>query len=195
MGPEHRFPAAVVDSYAATQWLAAQADRLGIRADRLAVGGDSAGGNLALVVALMAREQGGPALAFQLLVYPVTDYGGGTPSYATYGKGYGPLEAETMLWFRGHYLNGEVEIADWRASPARAARLAGLPPALVITAECDVLHDEGAQLAARLSEEGVATEHVDYAGMIHGFFSLAPLIEDATAAQALAADRLRAALF
>jgi acetyl esterase len=122
MGPEAKFPAAVDDCYAATKWLADNAESMGVRADRIAVGGDSAGGNLALVVALMARDTDDSlSIAYQLLVYPVMDYTGGTPSYETYGIGYGPLQAASVPYFRGHYLNSDDELADWRASPARAA--------------------------------------------------------------------------
>ena len=195
MGPEAKFPAAVDDCYAATKWLADNAESMGVRADRIAVGGDSAGGNLALVVALMARDTDDSlSIAYQLLVYPVMDYTGGTPSYETYGIGYGPLQAASVPYFRGHYLNSDDELADWRASPARAASFAGLPPALLITAECDILNHEGRECGERLNAEGVACEHVDFEGMIHGFFSMAPLLDDSIDAQRLAADRLRAAL-
>jgi len=194
MGPEHRFPAAVEDAYAATVWLHDHAADFGVDAARIGVGGDSAGGNLALVVSLMARDDGGPALAFQLLVYPVLDYAGGTPSYATYGEGYGPLEAATMVWFRDYYFSSEADLADWRASPGRAESFIGLPPTLVITAECDVLNHEGTACAARLKADGVPTEHVDFPGMIHAFFGMAPMIDDAVEALALAASRLKTAL-
>lgn len=194
LAPEHRFPAAVEDSFAALQWLHKNADSMGVQADRIAVGGDSAGGNLALVVSLLAREQQLPMVAYQLLVYPVMDYAGGTPTYEQFAKGYGPLEADTMVWFRDHYLNGDDDLADWRASPARITTFQGLPPALVITAECDVLNHEGRAAAERLAADGVSVEHVDYAGMIHGFFSLAPIFEDSVTAQKLAATRLREAL-
>ena len=195
MGPEAKFPAAVDDSYAAAKWLSDNADSMGVRADRIAVGGDSAGGNLALVVALMSRDTDDSlSIAYQLLVYPVMDYTGGTPTYDTYGVGYGPLVAESVPYFREHYLNSDGELADWRASPARAASFAGLPPALLITAECDILNHEGRECAERLNAEGVPCEHVDFEGMIHGFFSMAPLLDDSIDAQRLAADRLRAAL-
>ncbi len=195
MGPEAKFPAAVVDSYAAAKWLSDNAGAMGVRADRIAVGGDSAGGNLALVVSLMARDNDDSlAIAYQLLVYPVMDYTGGTPTYDTYGVGYGPLMAASVPYFREHYLNSDQELADWRASPARAASFAGLPPALLITAECDILNHEGRECSERLNAEGVTCEHVDFEGMIHGFFSMAPLLDDSIKAQSLAADRLRTAL-
>jgi len=194
MGPEHPFPAAVEDAFAATAWLHDNAGELGVKPEHIAVGGDSAGGNLALVVSLLARDTDGPPLAYQLLVYPVMDYAGGTDSYSRYATGFGPLEADTMAWFRGHYLAGADDIADWRASPARAGSFADLPPALVLTAECDVLHDEGVAAVARLQADGVAVEHVEFDGMIHAFFSMAPMLDDAVAAQALAAKRLKAVL-
>ncbi len=195
MGPEAKFPASVDDSYAATKWLSDNADEMGIRADKIAVGGDSAGGNLALVVSLMARDSADDlSIAFQLLVYPVMDYAGGTPTYETYGKGHGPLVADSIPYFREHYLNSDEELADWRASPSRAASFAGLPPVLLITAECDILNHEGRECGKRLVAEGVACEHVDFEGMIHGFFSMAPMLDDSIAAQSLAAKRLRDAL-
>ncbi|MDA1099472.1 MAG: alpha/beta hydrolase [Proteobacteria bacterium] len=195
MGPEAKFPAAVDDCYAATKWLSDNAGAMGVRADRIAVGGDSAGGNLALVIALMARDNNDSlAIAYQLLVYPVMDYTGGTPTYQTYGAGYGPLMAASIPYFREHYLNSDEELADWRASPARAASFAGLPPALLITAECDILNHEGRACSERLNADGVACEHVDFEGMIHGFFSMAPLLDDSIMAQSLAASRLKAAL-
>ncbi|MDP7547457.1 MAG: alpha/beta hydrolase [Alphaproteobacteria bacterium] len=195
MGPEAKFPAAVDDCYAATKWLSDNADDMGVRADRIAVGGDSAGGNLALVISLMARDNDdGLSVAYQLLVYPVMDYTGGTPTYETYGTGFGPLMAASVPYFREHYLNSDEELADWRASPSRAASFAGLPPALLITAECDILNHEGRECGERLNAEGVACEHVDFEGMIHGFFSMAPLLDDSIDAQRLAADRLKAVL-
>ncbi len=195
MGPEAKFPAAVEDSYAAAKWLSDNAADMGIRPDRIAVGGDSAGGNLALVTSLLARDSSDDlSIAFQLLVYPVMDYTGGTPTYETYGNGFGPLVAESIPYFREHYLNSDEDLKDWRASPARAERFTGLPPTLLITAECDILKHEGMACAERLTAEGVDCEHVDFEGMIHAFFSMAPLLDDSIAAQALAADRLKKAL-
>lgn len=193
LGPEHRFPAAAEDSYAALAWLAGHAGEIGIAADRIAVGGDSAGGNLAAVAALMARDAGGPGLRHQMLVYPVADYACDSPSYETFAEGFG-LEAAGMRWFRTHYLEDAAQAQDWRASPLRAADLAGLPPAHVITAECDVLHDEGVALAAALADAGVPVVHRDYPGMIHGFFGYPPEIDGAEAARADAIGALRGAL-
>ncbi len=194
MGPESKFPAAVDDSYAATKWLFENADSMGVRADKIGVGGDSAGGNLALVTSLLARDNEDISLAFQMLVYPVMDYTGGTPTYASFGKGFGPLTADSIPYFRKHYLNSDQDLKDWRASPARAETFAGLPKTLLITAECDILAHEGHACGERLRADGVDCEHVDYEGMIHGFFSWAPLLDDSIAAQSLAADRLKAAL-
>ena len=191
MGPEHRFPAAPEDCFAATCWVADNAPALGIDAFRLGVSGDSAGGNLAAVVAIMAREANGPDLCAQLLVYPVVDYAFDTPSYVSWAEGAGILTADGMAWFRDHYLAIESDRFDWRAAPIRAENLTGLPPAIVITAECDVLHDEGAAYAAALEAAGVRVVYRDYPGMMHGFFSFAPLIDDGAAAQEFTVTQLR----
>ena len=193
LAPEHKFPAAADDCYAATQWVMNNATLINGDPDRVAVGGDSAGGNLAAVVALMARDRAGPALVFQLLVYPVTDYyTAGTPSYQENADGYF-LTRDDMVWFWNHYLNGEADAANPYACPLRAASLAGLPSALVITAEFDPLRDEGEMYAARLRESGVAAALVRYDGMIHGFFSMAGVLEQGRNALALAAAQLRSA--
>ena len=193
LGPEDRFPAAAEDAFAAVQWCAACGSEIGVDPGRIAVGGDSAGGNLAAVAALTARDAGGPALRLQVLVYPVTDYGCDSGSYQTYAVGYGMLEAKSMRWFRDHYLRDEADRLDWRAAPLRAEDLSGLPPTLVLTAQCDVLHDEGEAYAQRLREAGVDVEYRDCEGMIHGFFTMAPMIDGAVQAQALVCDTLRSA--
>ncbi len=193
MGPEHRFPAAVEDCWAALEWLHENAASLGGDPARIAVGGDSAGGNLAAVTALMARDAGGPELRLQLLLYPVTDYGLSGESYERYATGYGLLTKAAMAWFQNHYLSTPAMAADWRASPIRAESLAGAAPALVIVAECDVLQDDGARYAEALAAAGVPTEHTLYPGMIHGFFGMAPDVDDATAAQKQAAEALKRA--
>ena len=193
LAPEHKFPAAAEDAYAAVRWCAAQGAEIGIDPGRIAVGGDSAGGNLAAVAALMARDAGGPAIRLQVLVYPVTDYACDTESYRTYAQGYGMLEAQSMGWFRDHYLRGEADRLDWRAAPLRAGDLSGLPPALVLTAQCDVLHDEGEAYAHRLQAAGVDVEHRDCEGMIHGFFAMAPMIDGAVRAQALVCEAMKGA--
>ena len=185
LAPEHKFPAAAEDAFAAVVWCAAHGAEIGIDPRRIAVGGDSAGGNLAAVAALMARDAGGPAIRLQVLVYPVTDYACDTESYRTYSDSYGMLDARSMRWFRDHYLRDEADRLDWRAAPLRAGDLAGLPPALVLTAQCDVLHDEGEAYARRLRAAGVEVDHRDIPGMIHGFFAMAPVVDGAVRAQAL----------
>lgn len=193
LAPEHKFPAAIDDAFAATQWLVANAAAIGADGNAVAIAGDSAGANIAAVVALMARDAGGPSLVTQILVYPLADYACESASYKTYATGFGPLTEAGMLWFQDHYLRGPEDMADWRASPVKAADLSGLPPALVITAECDVLHDEGVVFAEALAAAGTSVEHVDWPGMIHGFFSFAPYLDEGKAAQRLAGERLRAA--
>ena len=183
MGPEHKFPAAVEDSFAALEWVHANARSLGADPDCLGVHGDSAGANLAAVVALMARDAGQPRLRLQSLVYPVTDYTMSTPSYDKFATGHGILTGDAMRWFRNHYLRRPGDTEDWRASPLKAPNLKGAAPAILITAECDVLHDEGERYADALREAGVAVEYREYAGMIHAFFGMVPLVDDAMNAQ------------
>jgi acetyl esterase len=192
LAPEHRWPAAAEDAYAATLWASRNAAELGGVQHRLAVAGDSAGGNLAAVVALGARDRGGPAIAFQLLVYPALDAAGDTGSWREFADGF-YLTADGMRWYWDHYLGG----ADGRApdaSPLRAAFFGGLPPALVIGAEHDVLRDEGEAYAARLAEAGVAATASRYPGMVHGFFRWRAVTASADAALGEAAAALRAAL-
>jgi acetyl esterase len=193
LAPEHRFPAAPEDCYAALRFVAERGAELGIDARRLAVAGDSAGGNLAAVTALLARERRGPDVRFQLLVYPVADHAFDTPSYRDNAEGYF-LSAAMMRWFWGHYLERPEQGDDPLASPLRAKDLAGLPPALVITAEYDPLRDEGEAYAARLKQAGVAAELLRYDGQIHGFFSLFDALDDGRAAVERAGAALRAAL-
>ena len=192
LAPEHKFPAAADDCYAASQWVMNNTPLINGDPERVAVGGDSAGGNLAAVVTLMARDLGGRAPIFQLLVYPATDYLPGTPSYEENADGYF-LTRDDMVWFWNHYLNGEADAANPYVSPMRAASLTGLPPALVITAEFDPLRDEGELYAARLQESGVAAALVRYDGMIHGFFSMAGVLDQGRNALELAAAHLRSA--
>jgi acetyl esterase len=168
LAPEHKFPAGIEDAYAATCWTFQHADRLGIDSRRIAVGGDSAGGNLAAVVSLMARDRGGPNLALQVLLYPITDHNLDTASYLTYSDGY-LLTRDGMAWFWNHYLPEGVLPDQPYVSPLRAKNLSGLPPALVITAECDPLCDEGNAYARRLETAGVRVTWSCYPGMIHGF--------------------------
>ena len=193
MGPEHRFPAAVDDVLAATRWLQAQADSLGLDASRFAVGGDSAGGNLAAVVALAWRDAGEAVpLKFQLLIYPATDMRMGAPSHTSNGQGY-LLTADTIQYFRSHYLAPE-EYADWRASPLLHADLSGLPPALVITAGFDPLRDEGRQYADALSAAGSPAQYVCFERQIHGFITMGRLLGEADTAISLCAAALRRSL-
>jgi acetyl esterase len=192
LAPEHKFPAAVEDCHAALRWVAGNAADLGLRADRLAVGGDSAGGNLAAAVTLLARERGGPALVHQLLVYPNTDYASDTPSLH---ENTDPLlfNRTSVDWYWGHYLAAPEDGAHPLASPLRAPSLAGLPPATVLTAEYDPLRDQAEQYAERLRQAGVPVELTRYPGMVHGFFAMSGVLDAAGRAIAHAADRLRAA--
>jgi len=183
MGPEHKFPAAVEDSFAALKWVYANPKELGVDPDRIGVHGDSAGANLAAVVAIMARDAGSPRLRLQSLVYPVADYGLVGDSYDKYAEGYGLLTKQSMVWFRNHYLRSPKDAEDWRASPIRAPSLAGVAPAIVITAECDVLHDDGERYAEALRRAGVPLEYKEYPGMIHGFFGMMPAVDDAMSGQ------------
>jgi acetyl esterase len=183
MGPEHRFPAAVEDSFAALEWVCANAQSLGADPSRMGVHGDSAGANLAAVVALLARDAGHPKLRLQSLVYPVADYSLVGDSYDKYARGCGLLTKGAMVWFRNHYLRSPADAEDWRASPIKAPSLAGVAPAIVVTAECDVLHDEGQRYAEALGRAGVPVEHKNYPGMIHGFFGMMPAVDDAMNAQ------------
>jgi acetyl esterase len=192
LAPEHRWPAAVEDAYAATLWASRHAAELGGAQHRLAVAGDSAGGNLAAVVALGARDRGGPAIAFQLLVYPALDAAGDTGSWREYADGF-YLTAAGMRWYWDHYLGGADGAAP-DASPLRAAFLGGLPPALVVTADHDVLRDEGEAYAARLREAGVAADVHRVEGVVHGFLRWRAVTGAADAALQGAAAALRSAL-
>jgi acetyl esterase len=179
LAPEHKFPAAVTDSYAATAWVASNAKRLGIDPKRISVGGDSAGGNLAAVVSLKSRDQDGPAIELQVMVYPVTDLSSfATPSYQEFGENHYLTKSE-MEWFRDHYLRSMEDARDPHASPLLTLDLSELPPALIITAECDPLRDEGEAYAKRLANDGVAVTYTCYPGMIHPFFSLSGAIPQA----------------
>ena len=178
LAPEHKFPAAAEDAWAATRWIVTHAAELGLDASRLAVGGDSAGGNLAAVVALMARDAGGPAITLQVLIYPVTDVMRETRTYADFAEGY-MLTRDSMRWFIAHYLRSKDDASDWRVSPLRASSLAGLPPALIVTAGFDPLRDEGEQYANRLRDGGVMVDYACYGGMVHGFLGMGKLIDTA----------------
>ena len=192
LAPEHAFPAAVEDCIAATRWIAAQAHALNIDPARIAVGGDSAGGNLATVVALDARDAGGPGLRFQLLIYPATDQRCGFASHQRNGDGY-LLTRHSIGYFRGHYLPREADWLDWRASPLLAKNLAALPPAFVLTAGFDPRVDEGKAYAERLAAENVEMAYREYPDMIHGFVLFGGVLETANAAVAECCARLRSA--
>lgn len=193
MGPEHRFPAAVDDVLAATHWVRAQAGALRFDPGRLAVGGDSAGGNLAAVVALAARDAGDLPIAFQLLIYPATDMRRGHPSHTTNGDGY-VLTRDTLAYFHDHYITDPAHDLDWRASPLLHTDLAGLPPALVITAGYDPLRDEGLDYARALTEAGNRATCVCFERQIHGFITMGRALDEANTAVALCAAELRRVL-
>ena len=190
LAPEHRFPAALEDCDAATQWVAEHAAELGADPARLAIGGDSAGGNIACGVTLKARERGGPAIRFQLLIYPATDLAGETESKRLYSSGY---LLNSMPFYVASYLGPEGDAADPLASPLLAPDLTRLPPAFVFTAGFDPLRDEGEAYAKRLEAAGVPTEYRCHESMIHGFVSITGLIESAEAGLADSAAALRAA--
>jgi acetyl esterase len=193
LAPEARFPGAFDDVVAGLKWVAANGASIGVDPTRLAIGGDSAGGNLAAAVSIWARDNGGPKLRLQLLAYPVTDAVGRAESYRRYEDGYG-LNAATMEWFFDHYTPDKSNRGDWRISPLRAKSLAGLPPALVITAGYDPLRDEGRAYAFRLHQEGTQADLVEFGGMLHGFLSSPMLLHGARRGTSLAAAALREAL-
>jgi acetyl esterase len=193
LAPEHPFPAAADDAYAATRWIAANAAGFGGDPSRLAVSGDSAGGNLAAVVSLMARDRREPAIRFQLLIYPVTDAACDSPSYSENADGYFLTKA-AMRWFWNHYVPNDTDRMHAYASPLHAGNFADLPPALVITAEFDPLRDEGERYAERLRAAGVPVQLARYDGMIHGFFTMGSVLDQGRTAVARAAAALREAL-
>jgi acetyl esterase/lipase len=192
LAPEHKFPAPFDDSYAALEWVVANAASIGVDPGRLAVGGDSAGGNLAAAVALQARDTGGPGIRLQLLVYPVTNHDYGTPSYTSNGDGY-LLTQDMMKWFWDHYLPSAEHGRNPLASPLLADDLAGLPRAVVYTAEFDPLRDEGEAYAARLKEAGVPVAQQRFDGQIHAFFQMLGVFPAAREAIDAAASELRSA--
>jgi acetyl esterase len=194
MAPEHKFPAAVDDCAAATRWAVTQAGALGIDPARIAVGGDSAGGNLAAVMALLARDGALPPLTFQLLIYPATDMMMTTVSSRTITDGV-PLTSKTMRWFIDHYTRGGADERDWRASPLRAADLSGTAQALVLTCACDPLCDEGIAYAHRLEREGVRVTHLHFSDQIHGFMSMGRIIRAADVAIDMMGVALKKALW
>jgi acetyl esterase len=192
LAPEHKFPAAVEDAFAATRWVADNAGALGADAARIAVGGDSAGGNLAAVVSLLARDAGAPRIACQLLIYPATDASMRHESLARFAEGY-VLTRSSMRWFYDQYLRAPNDAADWRVSPLAAPDLSGLPPAYVVTAGYDPLCDEGDEYAARLAAAGVPVEHRRFPGQVHGFLTNGKVIRAAEGALDEAAAALKRA--
>lgn len=195
--PEFPFPLPLEHCYQALEWVAAKGASLGLQPSNIVVAGDSAGGNLATALALLAKERKGPAIRLQALLYPVTDYNFTTKSYEAFSDGFN-LDRETMQWFWNQYLAGDEESKNPLASPLRAGReaLSGLPPACVITAECDVLRDEGESYARRLAEAGVPVSSVRFAGTLHGFMVINELANDpqSVAAMQLLIAQLRNAL-
>jgi acetyl esterase len=179
--PEHRFPSALDDALAAFDWVHTHAESLGGNPDKVGVGGDSAGGNMAAVVSLMARDRGGAKPAFQLLIYPAVDFSGDFPSHKEMGSSY-LLTRPMMDWFRAQYLNSEAETADWRVSPLKASSFANLPPAYLCTAGFDPLRDEGKAYADRLRAEGTPVTYREFDSLIHGFVGFTGTISAAARA-------------
>ena len=190
LAPDAKFPGPANDCWAATTWAVENAVSINGDASRLAVGGDSAGGNIAAAMCLMAADQGGPEIVFQLLIYPVTDVDFTTVSYDDNAEGYG-LTKVTMEWYWDHYLESMADASNPYAAPLQAKSLAGQPPALVITAEYDPLRDEGETYAKRLSEAGVATTATRYDGVIHGFFNMNAVVDKSQQAVDEASAALR----
>ena len=193
MGPENRFPAALDDCVAAVRWVREQAAALAIDPARLALGGDSAGGNLAAAAAITLRDAGDPAPRFQLLIYPATDMRALAPSHTTNAQGF-LLTADSIAYYRGHYIERHEEWSDWRASPLLAPDLSRLPPALVLTAGYDPLRDEGRQYADALSAAGTPAQYLCFERQIHGFITMGRVIDEANTALALCAWSLRSIL-
>jgi acetyl esterase len=190
--PENKFPAALEDCFAVAQWVAANAAEIKGDPARIAVGGDSAGGNFAAVLALMARDQGGPCLALQLLIYPITDLRFVTPSMERNATGFG-LSRDDMVWYKQQYLTDEAETLNPLVSPYLAQDLSGLPPAFILTAEFDPLLDEAELYGQRLQEAGVAVTISRYDGMIHGFIRMGAIMDRAKTALAECSQALRSA--
>jgi acetyl esterase len=193
LAPESKYPAAVDDAYAAVCWIEANAAELGVDANRMAVGGDSAGGGLAAVVSQMAKEKGAPKIAFQMLFFPVTQIGAETKSMREFGEGYF-LESATLNWFFQHYLAADADRSDPRISPLLAKDLSGLPPAYVMLGGYDPLHDEGLAYAEKLRASGGKVTVADYSGLVHDFIYLQAVLPQAPEAVKAAAAALKGAL-
>lgn len=192
LAPEHKYPAALNDAWAATQWLAANGATLGADPERIAVGGDSAGGNLAAVVSLLARDAGSPNIIFQLLIYPGTEMSCSFASHETFGSGY-RLTKELIAWFYEHYFCPTDDILHWHASPLNANDFSGLPAAFVLSAGFDPLQDEDKAYADKLAEAGVPVIYSHYEGMIHGFITMPGVIDKAAEALTECAKQLKQA--
>ncbi|HEY1630884.1 MAG TPA: alpha/beta hydrolase [Rhizomicrobium sp.] len=193
LSPEHKFPAAVEDAFAAVDWIENNAASLGVDANRIAVGGDSAGGGLAAVVAQLAKAKGDPKIVYQMLLFPVTQIGTETGSMREFGEGYF-LDAATLRWFFNHYLLDSADRADPRVSPLQAKDVSGLPPAYIMLGGFDPLHDEGAAYADRLRAAGVKVQVADYPDMVHDFIYLQAVLPQAPEAVKAAAAALKGAL-
>lgn len=196
LSPEAKFPVAVNDAYAALSWVAEQAARFDVDPNRLVLAGDSAGGNLTIVTSLQARDNGGPAVALQVAIYPSLDLRVRPPypSRMRWGGGEYFLTNDDIEWMLDHYFTDRGEGNDWRASPILAASYAGLPPALVVTASHDPLVDEGKRYTDRLNEAGVSVEYACFEGTIHGFVSMASVLDVGAQAVDLICDRVRQAI-
>ncbi|MFN0184172.1 MAG: alpha/beta hydrolase [Aquabacterium sp.] len=192
MGPEHRFPVAPEDCLAAYRWVRAQAGALGLDASRMAIGGDSAGGNLSAVVAILLRDAGDPPPRHQLLIYPATDMRAVAPSHQGNGQGY-LLTADSIAYYRGHYIADPAQWSDWRASPLLHPDLSKLPPATIVTAGFDPLRDEGCQYADALSGAGTPTQYICFERQIHGFITMTRVLDEADTAVGLCGQALRRA--
>jgi acetyl esterase len=193
MGPEFKFPAAIEDAYAALVWVVEEAKHLRVDAERLAVGGDSAGGNIAAVVALLARDAGKPAIKFQLLIYPATNMAMETESHKNFATGH-LLTHSSMTWFQLMYLNGPADCEDWRASPLKAPSLANLPRSYVVVAGNDPLRDEGVAYAQALQAAGNVVQFREFPGTIHGFITMGKVLPQANEALAEMGAVLKAGL-
>jgi acetyl esterase len=194
LAPEHKFPAGPEDCYAATEWVSKNAASLGSDADHIAVGGDSAGGNLAAVISLMARDRKGPRIRHQMLIYPVTDAAMDTPSYKEFTADGFVLSKLDMEWFWGYYLANKRDGENPYASPSRASNLSNLPPAHIITASHDPLRDEGEAYAELLKKAGNRVKVKRYQGVVHGFFSLQAALDQGKTATRELAEELKASL-
>jgi acetyl esterase len=193
LAPEHKFPAAVHDAFDALQWIAAHADEFDIHPQRIAVGGDSAGGNLAAVACIIAKERKAPQVKYQFLIYPSTGYAEEPPSMRENGEGY-LLTREMMNWFRKHYLNNDEELLHPYVAPILYSDLRGLPPAFIATAQYDPLRDVGRAYADKLRENGVEVTYKNFEGLIHGFANLHGIAPSAQKALEFCAEQLRMAM-